>query len=70
MMHDHVREQVVRVIGLDPGVVRSDQGFTDLGMDSLMAVELSNRLKATLRQPLPSTLAFERRRSRTCRPIC
>ena len=60
MMHDHVREQVVRVLGLDQGVVlRSDQGFTDLGMDSLMAVELSNRLKATLRQPLPSTLAFE-----------
>jgi hypothetical protein len=30
-----------------------------MGMDSLMAVELSNRLKAQLGQALPTTLAFE-----------
>ncbi len=30
-----------------------------MGMDSLMAVELSNRLKALLGQTLPTTLAFE-----------
>jgi acyl carrier protein len=37
----------------------SRQGLTDIGMDSLMAVELSNRLQAGVEQSLPSTLAFE-----------
>ncbi|MDZ7269345.1 MAG: type I polyketide synthase [candidate division KSB1 bacterium] len=56
----HVREQVVKVLGLEgappPGL---HQGLTDLGMDSLMAVELSNRLRASFGKSLPSTLAFE-----------
>jgi len=56
----HVREQVVRVLGLDPARPPSSrQGLTDIGMDSLMAVELRNRLEASLGCSLPSTLAFE-----------
>ncbi len=56
----HVREQVVKVLGLDPAQTPElQQGLTDLGMDSLMAVELSNRLRASLGRTLPSTLAFE-----------
>jgi hypothetical protein len=30
-----------------------------MGLDSLMAVELSNRLQRNLKQPLPSTMTFE-----------
>jgi acyl carrier protein len=56
----HVREQVVRVLGLDPSMaVDPQQGLTDLGMDSLMAVELRNRLEASSGRRLPTTLAFE-----------
>jgi acyl carrier protein len=56
----HVREQVIRVLGLDPSRPPSSrQGLTDIGMDSLMAVELRNRLEASLGCSLPSTLAFE-----------
>jgi acyl carrier protein len=58
LLQSYVQEQVMRVLGLsqppDP-----QQGLTDIGMDSLMAVELSNRLRTAVRQPLPTTLAFE-----------
>ena len=52
--------QITRVLGLDPAEPLDPlQGLTDIGMDSLMAVELSNRLRAGLHLALPSTLAFE-----------
>ncbi|MBP9051375.1 MAG: type I polyketide synthase [Ilumatobacteraceae bacterium] len=61
---DHVRavvaEQVVAVLGLDEReAIDGRQGLTDLGMDSLMAVELGNRLSALLDRSLPSTIPFE-----------
>jgi len=60
MLLDHIRDQVTKVLRIDTGSgIRADQGLTDLGMDSLMAVELSNRLMNSLRCSLPSTLAFD-----------
>ena len=35
------------------------RGLFDLGMDSLMSVELKSRLEATVGQPLPTTLTFK-----------
>ena len=58
-LESHVREQVARVLAIDPGTLRGDRGFTDLGMDSLMSVELSNRLTRSLKRQMPATLAFE-----------
>ncbi len=56
----HVRRQLARVLGLDPNEsIDPFQGLTDLGMDSLMAVELSNRLSVVVRRPLASTFALE-----------
>jgi NADPH:quinone reductase-like Zn-dependent oxidoreductase/acyl carrier protein len=56
----YVQGQIVTVLGLDPAeTIDPTEGLTDIGMDSLMAVELCNRLKAASRLPLPSTLAFE-----------
>ena len=34
-------------------------GFTDLGMDSLMTLELKKRLEKSLQLTLPATVAFE-----------
>jgi acyl transferase domain-containing protein len=60
LLMDHVRKVIVAVLGLHPtAIVRQNEGLTDMGMDSLMAVEFSNRLKRTLNRHLPSTLAFE-----------
>jgi acyl carrier protein len=55
-----VREQIINALGLRPSMeLKLDQGLTDLGMDSLIAVEISNRLKRSLGCSLPLPLAFE-----------
>ncbi|MEI2579700.1 SDR family NAD(P)-dependent oxidoreductase [Scytonema sp. PRP1] len=55
----YVRSQVAKVLGLNPlQSIDSQQGFFDLGMDSLTSVELKNRLQADLGCSLPSSLAF------------
>jgi polyketide synthase 12/myxalamid-type polyketide synthase MxaB len=56
----HVRDQVRRVLGLGEAVqIPGDRGFSQLGMDSLMSVELSNRLRESLGCQLSTTLGFE-----------
>ncbi|MGQ4806993.1 hypothetical protein NKDENANG_00331 [Candidatus Entotheonellaceae bacterium PAL068K] len=56
----HVCSQVAQVLGHQEGTAMApSQGFFDLGMDSLMSVELRNRLQISLAYPLPATLAFD-----------
>jgi acyl carrier protein len=60
LLHDHVCAVVKRVLGVESTfVLEPQQGLRDLGMDSLMAVELRNELQRGVGQPLPSTLAFD-----------
>jgi acyl carrier protein len=55
-----VRRHLGEALGhADPEAVPTDRGFLDLGLDSLTAVELRNRLSADLALRLPSTLLFD-----------
>ena len=56
----HVRSVLARVLGLEPTRMPDDrQGFFDMGMDSLTAMDLRANLETGLATPLPSTLAFD-----------
>ncbi|HLF25325.1 MAG TPA: SDR family NAD(P)-dependent oxidoreductase [Anaerolineae bacterium] len=58
---DFVREQAGRVLGLDAAKVNERMPLSELGLDSLMAVELRNRLGSglALTRKLPATLVFD-----------
>jgi len=57
---DEIRRLVADVLGHDgPDAVDPDKPYTDLGMDSLMAVQLRARLSRRLDVTVPSTVAFD-----------
>jgi acyl transferase domain-containing protein/acyl-CoA synthetase (AMP-forming)/AMP-acid ligase II/acyl carrier protein len=60
LLKAYARDQLSRVLGFDSSfVIEPRQGFFEIGMDSLTALELRNRLQTDLRQPLPSSLLFD-----------
>ncbi|MFF6994951.1 beta-ketoacyl synthase N-terminal-like domain-containing protein [Streptomyces sp. NPDC008313] len=58
-MLDWVCTQVAAVLGLSDDELRADQGFFELGMDSVMSLTLRLRLSRELETELSSTVAFE-----------
>jgi aryl carrier-like protein len=55
----HVRDEVARVLTLDPDVIDVRRGLFDMGLDSLMALDLKNRLRASVGLDVPATVVFE-----------
>ena len=56
ILNELVAGRVASVLGLGANDVQPDRALGELGIDSLMAVELSIGLEATLGRPLPVTL--------------
>jgi acyl carrier protein len=55
-----VHDEVARVLGLGPAQsLNPHQALSELGLDSLMAVELRNALSATTGKTLPAGVMFQ-----------
>ncbi len=59
-LSSYVRSQIAKVLGLkSPDQIELHQGFADLGMDSLMGMELKSRLQNSFNHSFPMTLAVD-----------
>jgi acyl transferase domain-containing protein/acyl carrier protein len=56
---EHLRDIVADVTRTDRAEIREEAGFFDLGMDSLMAVELRRQVEHAVGKQLPATLAMD-----------
>jgi acyl carrier protein/NAD(P)-dependent dehydrogenase (short-subunit alcohol dehydrogenase family) len=54
-----IRQRVAKIVGVATDEVGLEQPFRDLGLDSLMAVELTEGLNAVFDDMLPATVVFE-----------
>lgn len=59
LLTNYLREAVAEVTRVDAAEIREDAGFFDLGMDSLMAVELRRRLEQGVGREIPVTLVMD-----------
>jgi phthiocerol/phenolphthiocerol synthesis type-I polyketide synthase C len=60
-----VREMVGRVLRLDPKAIEREASFKMLGLDSMLSLELRNRLEAAFGLTLPASLVWTHGNSRT-----
>lgn len=59
LLTDYLRAAVAEVTRVDDAEIREDAGFFDLGMDSLMAVELRRRIEQGVGHEVPITLVMD-----------
>jgi myxalamid-type polyketide synthase MxaE and MxaD len=58
LIESHLQEQIGQVLRLAPARIDRETPLTKLGLDSLMALELRNRLEASLGLTLSATLIW------------
>jgi acyl carrier protein len=59
VLSERLRDEAAKVLGMDAEDLELRDGLTEQGMDSLMAVELANRLCRMFEVSLPTTFAFD-----------
>ncbi|GAB4596611.1 type I polyketide synthase [Mycobacterium avium subsp. hominissuis] len=59
LMTEFLRNAVAEVTRVDAAEIREDAGFFDLGMDSLMAIELRRHIEQGVGKQIPATLAMD-----------
>ncbi|BBZ66357.1 putative polyketide synthase [Mycolicibacterium insubricum] len=59
LLTDYLRDAVAEITRVDVAEIREDAGFFDLGMDSLMAVELRQRIETGIGHQIPVTLVMD-----------
>ncbi|MBP2677780.1 MAG: beta-ketoacyl synthase, partial [Deltaproteobacteria bacterium] len=59
MLVQHLRELVARVFGLDTQAVETTRPLREIGLDSLLAVELRNAVGREVEKSLPAALLFD-----------
>ena len=56
---EYLKEQTIRVLGLDPSFpLDTSKHLSEMGLDSLMAIELKNTIDKAVGKKLPATLVF------------
>jgi len=63
LLTEHVKHQLGRVLHQNPADIANDLSFPDLGIDSLMNMELRNQLEASLGIRLQATALFTHSRA-------
>ncbi|MCP4109667.1 MAG: acyl carrier protein [Desulfobacteraceae bacterium] len=61
ILTSYIQNEIAEILWLDSSddIPELNKGFFDMGMNSLLALELKKRLEKALGQVLPTTLAFE-----------
>jgi acyl transferase domain-containing protein/acyl carrier protein len=55
----HLRDHVARIFGLEQSAVEIARPLREIGLDSLLAVELRNVISKDVEKPLPASLLFD-----------
>jgi acyl transferase domain-containing protein len=58
LLEQHLREQLAKVFRMNPARIDITAPFSSMGADSLMSLEVKNRLERSLGLRLPATLLF------------
>jgi NADPH:quinone reductase-like Zn-dependent oxidoreductase/thioesterase domain-containing protein/acyl carrier protein len=59
LVQEYIRQELARIIGVDPSGLETDQPLSTFGLDSLLALELKNNLESRLDFVLPMSKLME-----------